>query len=191
MSTVYEVTCLATNNGKEHNNVFHVFDGNDNANPFDIAVYFRDEYIFPLKALTTDLMTWFQVRVKSLTATNPNDITLIMIQTGLSAVDAMPTGVHMFVKLNSLDTTFRSGGKLVGGAVEDQFVNGEPTANYMNAIQSIYNLFIAQMDASIGCLLAIYRPSLSVPGVPVVGIVSDALVRGNSTNNRRHKPFER
>ena len=191
MATVFEVSVLAINNGKEHNNIYHVFDGNDNAPPFDIAIYFRDQLVIPMKAITTNLMTTYQVRVKSLTALNPNDITLIMIETGLSLSDPMPTGVHMFVKLNSLDTTFRSGGKLIGGGVDNQFVLGEPTAVYMDAMQAIFNLFFANMDTAIGCLPAIYRPSLSVPGVPVVGIVSDALVRGNSTNNRRRKPFER
>lgn len=191
MATVYEVTLFAINNNKEHNNIFHVFDGNDNAAAFDIAAYFRDEYILPMLPITSSLMRWFRIRVKSLSAGNPIDITLSLIEDGLNLSEAMPTGVHMYVKLNSLDSTFRSGGKLVGGGVSNQFVDGEPTPGIMDSIQAVYNLLIANMDASIGCLLAIYRPALSIPGFPVVGIVSDALVRGNSTNNRRRKDFER
>lgn len=191
MSTVYQVTLTAINNGVPHNNVFHVFDGNDNAVPFDIAAYFDTNYITPLTALTSHLMTWNGVEVKSLSFANPGEIRLSLIRTGVSIVDAMPTGVHMYVKLISLDTTNRSGGKLVGGGVEDEFVAGEPTAAYMDALQAIYDPFISGMDGAIGTLLAIYRPSLSIPGLPVVGIVASALVRGDSTNNRRHKTFER
>jgi len=136
-------------------------------------------------------MTWFGIDVKSISASNPNEIRLIMIQTGINATGAMPTGVHIWVKLLSLDPTFRSGGKLVGGGNEGNFVGGEPTANYLDNIQAIYDPFISGMLGSVGAALAIYRPSLSIPGFPVVGIVGSALVRGNSTNNRRRKDFER
>jgi len=191
MSTVWEVTLSAINNNKPHLNVFHVFDGDDNAQPFLIAAYFRDEYIIPLLPHTTTLMRWLGIRVKSLTAANPGDIFLSIIQTGINATGAMPTGVHIWVKLNSLDTTFRSGGKLVGGGNEGNFVGGEPTNNYLDNIQAIYDPFISGMLGAVDAALAIYRPSLSVPGVPVVGIVGSASVRGNSTNNRRRKAFER
>ena len=191
MPTTYEVTISASNQGKAHINVFHVYDGNDNALLPDIATYFTAELLSPLLPNLSGQFRFEQTRVQSLTAVNPG---LFSVATGLDGTNAgqpMPTGTHVYVGLISADPSFRSGGKLLGGQTEDHYSDGIANVGILNFIQGVFDPFIANMNTAIGTNLAIYRRTLSLPGIPAISIASSALVRGGSVNNRRVLPFTR
>ena len=191
MTTVYQVDLAQTQQGKQMFSIFHLFDGNDNLDLADAINYFRIAYVLPLKIFQTEELVYNHITIRSLTAVNPGELSEVLDLAGNSVSDPMPTGVHVYVKLVSGDPSFRSGGKLVPGQTEGQFQAGDPTNALLDGIQSLYDAFISGMDSSIGASLAIYRPTLSLPGLPQVSIVASALVRGDSTNNRRHRQFER
>nr|CRY96674.1 hypothetical protein [uncultured prokaryote] len=191
MPTTYEVTVSATNQGKPHINVFHVYDGNDNAVMADIAAYFTEELLSPLLPNLSAQFRYEQTRVQSLTAVNPGLFSVATSLQGTNIGEPMPTGTHVYVGLLSADPSFRSGGKLMGGQTETHYTDGEANVGILNFIQGVIDPFIANMNTEVGVNLAIYRPTLSLPGIPAVSIVSAALVRGGSVNNRRVLPFSR
>lgn len=191
MPTVYEVAVKASLIGKPHVNVFHVYDGDDNATLATIASAFNTEFVDAMLPLVSTSMQFTEISVKSITGANPGTYDLSIAKTGTNPDDPMPTGIHVNVKLNSDDQGFKAGNKLIGGFVETQFTGGEPSNALLNALQVVFDDFIPALISIAGVYLSIYRPSLSVPGFPQVSTTSSALVRGDSTNNRRRKDFER
>lgn len=191
MSTVYEVVVNATHQSKEHTNVFHVYDGDDNAVPLTILNIFVTNFCTALLPFLNSKFTFDQITVNSITALNPGFATLALNLTGTAVGDAMPTGVHMWIKLISDDIGFRAGGKLLGGGVEDSWDGGQPDTAYLDGLQTVVDALITALTVGASVYLAIFRPTLSFPGLPQISICSSATVRGDSTNNRRGKPFER
>lgn len=191
MPTIYEVTVKANQQGQDLINVFHVRDGDDLAVLSTIADIFRTHFVVPLKAQQSNTVLYESITVKSLTAVNPGVYVLPLTDEGASAGDSLPTGVHIFVKLLSQDPSFRAGGKLIGGFVETQFTSGEPENSVLDAVENILAGLIIQLVIGAAVNLFIYRPSLSLPGIPVGSIVDAVLARGGSTNNRRRKDFKR
>lgn len=191
MATLYEVTLRGSNQGQPHINVFHVFDSNDSATLEEIADFFESDYMFPMGPVLTIDMTWSKIEVNSLSAGNPGTFSKAVNQTGTVLGDPMTTGVHIFVKLVSADQSEKSGGKLVGALGEASFVDGDPTTGTLDFIQTVYDNLLANINPDIGAVLAIYRPTFSLPGIPAFSLVQSALVRGDSVNNRRVKSFER
>jgi len=191
MPTVYEVALRASNQGKLHINIFHVFDGNDNAVMVNISNYFINQLRTPLLPGLSLQFRYEEIAIQSITAVNPGAFSSVSVQTGTNVSEPMPTGNHLYVKLLSADPSFKSGGKLMGGWTEGSYVNGVPNNVLLDFVQDIFNPFISGMNAAIGVDLAIYRPTLSLPGIPAVSIVAGSRVRGGSTNNRRNLAFAR
>lgn len=192
MATVYEVVLIASHIGNPHNNVFHVWDGADDDLITDIADYFDNNIVTNMLPLLTSQFVYTGISVKSITAVNPGEHFKVISKAGTNPDDPLPTGIHINVKLKSADAGFKSGGKLVSGWVETQFTGGEPSALLLDNLQTVYDSLIAGfVPAGLTASLAIYRPSLSLPGLPQISIVSEAVVRGDSTTNRRAKKFER
>lgn len=191
MGTVYEVAILATNQGKAHNNIFAIWDGNDNVPLPSVADYFDTRICQQFLPAISNQFRYNSIRVKSLTGVNPGEHVKQINQSGAVITDPMPAGTHINVKLISGDPSFRAGGKMFGGWLEANYTGGVPDVFLLDFVQIRMDALIDNMDADIDCVLAIYRPSLSLPGLPQVSIVPSALCRGASTNNRRGLPFQR
>lgn len=190
MSHVYEVIVQAIQFGQIINNIFHIWDGDESESPSDVADVFENNWLVDIAALQVNNLAWESINVIPLDVGNPADplIRLVSI-TGSSVADPMPTGVHMWVKLKSDDNGFKSGGKMVGGFSEDNFIDGFVAAAHLIAVQTVFDDLLTDLTAA-GLALAIYRPTLSTPGFPSISISSETLVRGVATNNRRQRPFQ-
>ena len=191
MSTVYEVAVKGVQQGKPINNIFHVWDGDDNAILPVLAQTFLTYWVNAFAPNWVSVLTITNIVVKSLSGTNPGFYDLVANVVGGFVGEALPTGVHVFAKLLSGDPSFRAGGKLIGGWSEAQFVEGIPTVAVLDDVQAKMDILKSKINVDAGCDLAIYRPTLSLPGLPQISIVSAILVRGGSTNNRRKRPFAR
>jgi len=191
MTTVFEVAVKGSFLGEVHDNIFHVFDGDDNATPEAIAEAFDLQYLAAMEPLCSVAMVWSEIEVTSITAVNPGATVLPVVRSGENPDDPYAAGNHIWTKFVSDDLGFKAGGKMVGGFVETQYLAGVPIDALLDAMQGVFNLLITNLPLAASVFLAIYRPSLSVPGFPQISLVASALVRGHSTNNRRNSPFER
>ena len=191
MATLYECIVRGSNQGRDHVNVFHVLDDNDNVVLADLADVFRIDYCVPMAPIMSSQMIWTKIEIKSLSAGNPGVFTLAINVPGTVAGDPMPTGVHVHVKLVSADQSEKSGAKMVGGWGEASFTGGNPTVGTLDALQNIYDLLLLALDAVVDTEMAIFRPTFSFPGIPAFSLVQSILVRGDSVSNRRSLAFER
>lgn len=190
MGHVFEVVLQAIQFGIIMNNIFHVWDGNESESPDDVADVFEDNYLVDLITAQSDSLTWETITVTPLDVGNPADpiIRTISLQ-GASANDPLQTGAHLYVKLISDDNGFKSGGKLIPGLNELQVTDGQVEVATIAGIQTIFDDLVTDLVAA-GLALAIYRPTLSAPGLPQISISSAAVVRGIATNNRRQRVFQ-
>lgn len=190
MSHVFEVVLKAVELGVTLNNIFHVLDGNESESPDDVADVFENNYLVDVAARQVNNLTYNEINVTPLDVSNPADPVVRGVNiVGASVQDAMPTGTHIWVKLNSDDNGFKSGGKMIGGIAEDQNTDGILTAGVITNFQTIFDDLVTDLVAA-GLALCIYRPSLSTPGFPQVSTSSSSLVRGIASNNRRQKEFQ-
>ncbi len=190
MSHVFEVVVQAIEFGVILNNIFHIFDGNESESPDDIADVFENNYCVDIAVQQVNNLTYEAIIVTPLDVANPADpITRVVSIGGSVAADPLQTGAHIYVKLISDDNGFKSGGKLIGGISEDNNTDGQCPAGTITAFQTIFDDLITDLVAA-GVSLAIYRPTLSSPGLPQISTVSATVVRGIATNNRRQRPFQ-
>jgi len=190
MGFVYEVECLGTVRGKGVANIFHVWDGDENQTPDDVADVFENNHLPDCATVQADELTWNRINVTPLDVGNTqNAISRVISITGSAGVDSGVLGVHIWVKFISDDNGFKSGGKLFTGTYESQFADGIVVAGTMTALQTVYDDLLTDLTAA-GLALAIYRPTLSTPGVPSISTCSAIVVRGVGTNNRRQEPFQ-
>lgn len=190
MGWVYEVAVKGTYLGQPYANIFHVWDGDQNETPDDIADVFENNYLPDIAVQQNNQLTYSLIAVKALDAANGADpVNRTVSITGSAAGEKMNTGAHCWVKFLSDDNGFKAGGKLIGGLTETQLDTGEFTTGFISALQVIFNALITDLQTA-SLALAIYRPSLSTPGFPQISISSTALVRGIGTNNRRQAPFQ-
>lgn len=190
MSHVFEVVCQAIQVGVIINNIFHVFDGNESESPDDVADVFETNYLVDIALQQVNNLTYESIIVTPLDVSNPADpIVRLVSIVGGNTQDMMPLGNHVWVKLKSDDNGFKSGGKLIGGLAEDGNTDGNVTTATLVAIQTVFDDLITDLVAA-GLALCIYRPTLSMPGLPQVSTSSAALARGWGSNNRRQKIFQ-
>lgn len=190
MGHVFEVVLQAIEFGIIMNNIFHVWDGNESESPDDIADIFEDNFLVDIAATQVNNLTWESITVTPLDVSNPADpIVRIVSIAGGAVADPMQTGAHAYVKLISDDNGFKSGGKLIGGLNEGQVDDGQLTTVALNALQVVFDALLVDLVAG-GVSLAIYRPTLSAPGLPQISTSSATVVRGIATNNRRQRPFQ-
>lgn len=190
MGFVYEVACKGTSFGVPYANIFHVWDGDENQTPDDVADVFENNYLPDIAVQQEDHLTYTRIDVTPLDVGNGLDpVSRVVSIQGSVSTDAMPNGVHVWVKFNSDDNGFKSGGKLIGALAEVQVTDGVLPAANLAAFQTIFDDLVTDLAAA-GLALAIYRPSLSTPGFPSISICSTPLVRGIGTNNRRQQAFQ-
>ncbi len=190
MSHVFEVVLQAIEYGIILNNIFHVLDGNESESPDDVADVFEDNFLVDAAAQQVNNLTWESITVSPLDVSNPADPIVRTISIGgSSASDPLQTGAHIYVKLISDDNGFKSGGKLMGGISEDNVTDGQLTGAIITAWQTVFDDLVTDLIAA-GLSLAIYRPTLSSPGLPQVSASSATVVRGIATNNRRQRAFQ-
>lgn len=191
MTWVYEVGCYATVRGQTVANIYHVADGSESETPDDVADVFENDHIPDLIVEQSDELSWNRISVVPLDVGNlHNPINRLIALGGADAGDDMPTGVHAWVKFQSDDNGFKSGGKLLGGMTEGDINDGNLTPAKINLLQVVYDNLMADLIVA-GLTLAIYRPRLSTPGFPSFSTVSSIFVRGVGSNNRRQEPFVR
>ncbi len=189
MGFVYEIVISGTQSSQPIANVFHVWDGDENATADEIADVFEDNFLVDARLLQVDDLTWNRIAVNALDVGNGEDPLVRTIAiVGNKTADPMPTGVHCWVKFDSDDNGFKAGGKLFAGLAEDIITIGRITSAALAAIQLVFDDLLVDLAAA-GLALAIYRPSLSTPGFPSISISSNVLARGVGTNNRRQEPF--
>lgn len=190
MSFTFEVVLQAIEFGIILNNIFHVFDGNESESPDEVADVFETFFLPELAVIQVNNLTWESITVTPLDVANPADPIVRIVSIGGTQVgDPLQTGAHAYVKLISDDNGFKSGGKLVPGLSEDQATDGQLTTIYLDALQVVFDDLITDLVFA-GLALAIYRPTLSTPGLPQISTSSAAVVRGLATNNRRQRPFQ-
>ena len=191
MSHVFEVVCQAIQFGIIINNIFHVIDGNESESPDDVADVFENNFLVDMAVLQVNNLIWESIIVTPLDVINPADpIVRIINIGGTKTGDVLPIGNHIWVKFKSDDNGFKSGGKMMGGFEEGDNTDGLVTAGVIALIQTVFDDLITDLIAA-GLALCIYRPSLSVPGLPQVSVSSETIVRGFGTNNRRQRPFQK
>ena len=190
MGHVFEVVLQAIQWTVILNNIFHVWDGNESESPDDVADVFVNNFLVDIAALQVNNLTWNGITVTPMDVGNPADPIVRVLDIGGSSIsDNLPIGNHIWVKLKSDDNGFKSGGKMMGGFSEEDNTDGLiPTAN-LAAIQVVFDDLITDLVAA-GLSLCIYRPTLSLPGLPQISISSETIARGLSTNNRRHRAFQ-
>ena len=190
MGWVYEAACYGQMSGKTIANIFHVWDGAEVKDSDDVADVFETNHLVDIAVEQSDELTWSRIAVTPLDVGNLNNPInrLVSIQ-GASATDWMPMGVHAWVKFQSDDNGFKSGGKMVPGLVDTHIVGGVITVADLADLQTIFDALLTDLAAA-GFTLAIYRPTLSTPGFPSISTVSQVFVRGVGTNNRRQLPFQ-
>lgn len=191
MGWVYEIGCYAAIRGVPVAGIYHVWDGDESETPDDVADVFETHHLPDLAAQQTDELTWNRISVTPLDVGNLNNpINRLVAIAGLVAGDTGAIGVHSWVKFQSDDNGFKSGGKLVGGLTEGHVTDGILTTPYLTALQTIFDDLMSDLITA-GLTLAIYRPTLSTPGFPSISTVSAIFVRGVGTNNRRQEPFQK
>lgn len=190
MGFVYEVSTEGTLFNQPVAHVYHVWDGDENETPDDVADVFENNHLVDLAVQQSDHLTWSRISVVPLDVGNGlNPVTRVVSIAGSIATDTLPTGVHVWAKFESDDNGFKSGGKLVTGMVEAGFIDGVVGAATIAALQTIYDDLISDLGAA-SLSLAIYRPTLSTPGFPSISICSAVSVRGVGTNNRRQQAYQ-
>ena len=190
MGHVFEVVLQAIEFGIIINNIFHIWDGNESESPDDVADVFENNFLVDIAGNQVNNLTWESITVTPLDVANPADPIVRIVSIGGSlATDPMQTGAHIYVKLISDDNGFKSGGKMIAGLSEDQATDGQLLGATINNFQTIFDDLITDLVAA-GLSLAIYRPTLSVPGLPQISVSSATVVRGIATNNRRQRPFQ-
>lgn len=190
MTHIFEVVLKAVELGVTLNNIFHVLDGNESESPDDVADVFENNYLVDAAALQVNNMVYNEIVVTPLDVSNPADPVVRGVNiTGTSIQDALPTGTHIWVKLNSDDNGFKSGGKMIGAISEADNTDGLLTAGVITNWQTVFDDLLTDLTAA-GLALCIYRPSLSTPGFPQVSQSSSSIIRGIASNNRRQKTFQ-
>ena len=190
MGHVFEVVLQAIEFGIIMNNIFHIWDGNESESPDDVADVFENDYLPDISAELVNNLLWESITVTPLDSSNPADPIVRTVSIGGTQVgDPLQTGAHLYVKLISDDNGFKSGGKLIPGLNEDFLTDGQLVAGVTTDFNTIFDNLIIDLIAA-GLNLAIYRPTLSVPGLPQISICSAVTVRGIATNNRRQRAFQ-
>ena len=191
MSHVFEVILQAVEFGVLVNNIFHVLDGNESESPDDVADVFEDNFLVDIAVNQVNNYIWETITVTPLDVANPADPIIRGVDiSGSLTGDPLQTGAHIFVKLISDDNGFKSGGKLIGGISEEQVTDGQLAGGVIALFDTVFADLITDLVAA-GLALCIYRPTLSVPGLPQVSTSSLAITRGIATNNRRQRVFQR
>lgn len=187
---VYEVGCYGQQQGKTIANIYHVWDGNESETPDDVADMFENNLLTDIATQQTDQLVWTRIAVTPLDVGNlANPINRLISITGSLATEVNMSGAHIWVKFQSDDNGFKSGGKLIGGLAEATISSGALSTSILNIWQAFFDDFLTDLTAA-GLACAIYRPTLSTPGFPSISICSQIFVRGVGTNNRRQLPFQ-
>lgn len=182
---VYEVAVKGIHLGVPIANIYHLWDGDEDALLEDILDLFEDDLLTDMIAVISDNLTFNEIVVTPLDYLNPlSPVSRAITKTGASAGDPLQTGGHVWAKFVSGDAGEKSGGKMYAGCVETQTTDGLLDAAALIAWQVIMNAFLTDLGVA-GLALAIYRPTLSIPGDPEISIVPEIIVRGLSSNNRR------
>lgn len=187
----YEISVLGTLAGTPIANIYHVFDGDENESPNDVADVFETDHLPDCVGVQSNQLTWSRINVVPLDVGNlQNAVSRIVSIVGIQAGDFLSTGTHAWIKFVSDDNGFKSGGKLFAGLMETNLVNGVFSSGILDSLQAIFDAYLA--DLTVASLSAcILRPVLSTPGFPSISIVSAIGARGLGTNNRRQAPFSR
>ncbi len=191
MGFVYEVVLNGEQAFVPIASVFHVWDGDELQTPDDVADVFENNYLADLVTSITDQLSWYEILVTALDASNPADAIKRAVDiTGTLAGDPLPVGNHCWVKFLSADNGFKAGGKLIPGINETISSGNLLSEGYMDGLQTVFEDLMADLIVQ-GLFLAIFRPTLSTPGFPQVSMVADVLVKGLGSNNRRQRVTQR
>lgn len=189
MGYVYEVACKGVLLGVQIANIYHLWDGDENATLEDIADLFEDNLLTDMLPLITNHLTFNEIVVTPMDYLNPaNPLARPISLTGADATDPVAAGQHVWAKFQSEDAGEKAGGKLIAGITESAITDGLLLVASQAAWQVIFDAFLVDITTA-GLDLAIYRPYISTPGDPEISICSEILVRGLSTNNRRFQGF--
>lgn len=191
MGWVYEVGCYGSMRGQVVAGIYHVWDGDESESPDDVADVFETHHLVDLALQQSDALSWNRISVVPLDVGNlQNPINRLIALPGADAADSGAMGAHAWVKFQSDDNGFKSGGKLVGGLTEVKVTDGVLTSSYLTGLQTLFDDLMSDLITA-GLTLAIFRPTLSTPGFPSISTVSSIFVRGLGTNNRRQEPFQK
>ena len=186
MTFLVEVEMRFNMNGVDAFNIWHVADNLENE-PYGLIINdFKTAYWDVLKPQIHDTTTLVSIAAHALDAGAIQPPTLITFNDPGTNPTGDPyfTGLHYWVKLLSEDLGFKSGGKLVGGFGENGIAGQVPALLVTSVLDSaLSGLFIALLGNDVP--LAIFRPSLSIPGNPAFSLVAATLTEWLSTNNRR------
>lgn len=189
MGFTYEVAVKGILLGVQIANIYHLWDGDENATLSDIADVFEDNLLTDMLAQLTDHLTFTEIVVSPMDYINPaNPYARPISLTGLDDTDPAPPGNHVWAKFQSDDAGEKAGGKMIAGILESALTDGLLTAGHLAAWQVIFDAYLVDLTTA-GLAAAIYRPTESIPGEPEISICTEILVRGASTNNRRWMGF--
>lgn len=189
MGFVYEVAVRGVLLGVQIANIYHLWDGDENATLDEIADVFEDNLLTDMLAYLSDNLVFNEIVVTPLDYINPaNPLARPISLTGGDVSDSVAAGNHIWVKFQSDDAGEKAGGKLISGIVETAVTDGLLLASSRTSWQTLFDAFLVDLTTA-GLALAIYRPTESIPGEPEISICSEILVRGASTNNRRFAGF--
>lgn len=191
MGYVYEVVLNGEQATVPIASVFHVWDGDETQSPDDVADVFENNYLPDLLPLLHTSLTWFEILVTGLDVGNLADpIKRAVGLQGQAVGDPLPTGNHVWVKFLSADNGFKAGGKLVPGVNETNSQGLTLTGAFLDSLQLVFDDLLLDLVAA-GLALAIYRPVLSLPGLPSISLVAGIVAKGLGSNNRRQRPYQR
>jgi len=192
MPLVIEIGLLGTLNGKPHNNIFHVIE-DTGLLPLDDALnVFESTYLPAVIVSQVEALVYNQLTARPLDILdNRTPIVRPINVTGdVNTNDYMPAGNHLWTVFETAGIGLKAGGKIISGWAEGNFTNGEPVGSLLDNLESALNTLRVVLSLS-GFFLSVFRPTFSIPGVPVASIVTAVRTRGDSTNNRRMNPFIR
>ena len=192
MALVIEVEISAIQKGRPVNNIFHVTENTGLLPLTDLTSLFEVEWVDVIRGVQSSSLSYTSIRCTPLDIFDTRaPIVLLLTQDGaIGGNEFMPTGQHIHLVLDTAGFGLKSGGKLVGGLVEADFVNGQATIALLDAVQvAITNILIQTFLSNFP--LTVYRPTFSIPGAPTGSLVTSAQVRGAGTNNRRQEDFQR
>ncbi len=176
--------------GKEMFSVFHTLDVTGLPTFVSIHTAFGTGWVAGVKQVQNNDLTYISITSTPLNALDiRNALTTPLASVGdIAGGQYMPTGVHVWAKLNITAVGLRSGGKMIPGLDEGGFDLGVPDQSVLDEITDAIQALITLLNA-IGVFLAIYHRVFSSPGLPVASIVESGIARGGSTNNRRRLSF--
>lgn len=192
MPLVIEIALLAFLGGKPHNNIYHVIEDTGLLDLNDALDVFENVFLPAIRIFQASAIVYTQLTARPLDILdNRTPLVRPINQNGdIDTTEWMPSGNHLWSVFETAGIGLKAGGKMISGWTEADFTNGEPTNTLLDNVEAAMNVLRVTLSFA-GFFLSVFRPTFSIPGVPVASLVTALRTRGDSTNNRRGNPFVR